>query len=187
MLNRRSTPIFCPSCEQWKPCDNGRMNQAKKLGKKLYCSRECAGIGRRKENPKSPNNPNWKQMKADYDREYRTKNTERLKAEKAARYKVTGPMNRGKERAYREKRMPAHVEYCRRPEYKAWKHKYDLKFRAKKLFGPFAEASLVLRDVEMEISKRMTWVEIRQANGTLNKSTQRKRDYARIANQTSTR
>lgn len=117
-----------------------------------------------------------KRRKAAYDVEYRAKNLSLIRERKAAYYQRTA--DREREREYRKQHMARHVEYCRRPEYKAKKHKYDLQFRAKKLFGPFSEAALILRDVEIEIDRRMTWVERHQANGTLNKSTQRKRQYA---------
>ena len=46
--------------------------------------------------------------------------------------------------------MPKHVEYCRRPEYKAWKHEYDIQ-KAAEEFGEFGEAWRLLLDLEKEI------------------------------------
>ena len=93
-----------------------------------------------------------KKAKAEYDRKYRKKNRARIKAEKAAYFQRTyDPVNAAKER---KKKMPAHVEYCRQPEYKAWKKKYDKKRRSFK-FGDFAEAHAVLLKLIKEIHKQM--------------------------------
>jgi hypothetical protein len=134
----------------------------------------CSGLARRNPNPPTPEER--KRLKAQYDVGYRADNAALLKAKKAAYYQRTHDPE--KERIARKLRMPQHVAYCRRPEYRAKKQIYDLEHRAQKNYGPFAEAALVLRDVEMEINRRMTWVERHQVNGTINKSRQRKRDYA---------
>jgi hypothetical protein len=175
-----NSDIFCPSCQQWKPRQNSAIEAARKAGMNLYCGRVCAGIGRRKDYPIGPRNPDWKQLKSAYDREYRDKNRERLKAEKAAAYKIAGPLKRDKEKAYRVQRMPKHVEYCRQPEYRAYKEKYDRKRRAVKQFGTeFADAFLVLQQVENEIDSRIDRNEIYRQNGTVNKIQQRRREYER--------
>ena len=89
--------------------------------------------------------------KAEYDRKYRKKNRARLKAEKAAYFQRTyDPVKAAKER---KKKMPAHVEYCRQPWYKAWKKKYDKQRRESK-FGPFAEAYAMLLKLKKEIAKQ---------------------------------
>jgi hypothetical protein len=115
-------------------------------------------------------------MKRDYDLQYRAKNAEVLRKKKADYYQRTKDPER--ERKIRKARMHLHIQYCRQPRYKAYKRDYDRKHLAKVKFGPFAEAALVLREIEDELDRRMTWVQRHQANGTLNKSTQRKRDYA---------
>lgn len=93
-----------------------------------------------------------KAEKAAYDREYRKKNAARLKEQKAAYFKRTyDPVEAA---IKRKKRMPYHVEYCRQPEYKAWKKAYDRK-RRKGKFGPFAEAYEVLMMLKAEIRKQM--------------------------------
>lgn len=73
--------------------------------------------------------------------------------------------------------MPYHVEYCRRPEYKVKKREYDLKYRAERQFGEFAEAFMVLSDIEREINDRATRYEIGRDNGTINKAQLRRRQY----------
>lgn len=93
-----------------------------------------------------------KQAKAEYDRKYRKKNRVRLRAKKAAYFQRTyDPKQAAKAR---KKRMPAHVEYCRQPEYRAWKKEYDRERRGKK-FGPFAEAHAILLELKKEIAKQM--------------------------------
>lgn len=108
---------------------------------------------------------------------YRAREAEKLKAKKAAYYQRTA--DREKEREARKRRMPKHVEYCRRPEYREWKQKYDRKYRARKEFGDFGEASIVLNDLIAEINSRATRTEIYRQNGTLNKWIARRRDYER--------
>jgi hypothetical protein len=101
-----------------------------------------------------------KEAKAAYDREYRRKNRARLKAQKAAYFQRTyDPVKAAKER---KKKMPQHVEYCRQPEYKAWKKKYDKQRRSKK-FGDFAEAHTLLVELLKEINRQMPDREARYA------------------------
>lgn len=164
--------ITCPQCHGIVDMQPNYVNRAKKNGLRLFCGRKCSGLARRKHVPIAEK----KRRKKEYDVLYRAANLREIKRKKAAYYQR--PRDPEREREVRAQRMHLHVEYCRRPEYRQYKHRYDLQYRAKKLFGPFAEAALILRDVELEIDRRMTWVERHQANGTLNKSTQRKRDYA---------
>jgi hypothetical protein len=92
-----------------------------------------------------------KKAKADYDREYRKRNREKLKIEKALWFQRT--YDPAKAAVERKKRMPSHIEYCRQPKYVAWKKKYDLAWYASK-FGPFAEAWLLLRELKAEIKRQ---------------------------------
>jgi hypothetical protein len=184
MSKPKMVSIFCPQCLSWKPCIAGRSNRAKKDGLPLYCGRTCSGLARRKDNPKSPRNPEYKFMKAEYDKKYRENNKELIRGKKAAYYAKTGPLRRDKERESRKKRMNLHVEYCRRPEYKEYKKGYDEKYRAKKLYGAFAEASLALNQLESELNKHGSWQDRQMAAGLfINKSTERKREYESIAGQ----
>jgi hypothetical protein len=114
-----------------------------------------------------------KEQKAIYDATYRLRDIAARKAKKAAYYQRTH--DPAKEAAARKLKMPKHIEYCRQPKYKAWKSEYDKKHLAKKAFGEFAEAALILRDVENEIAARATKYEIYQTNGTLNKAQTRRR------------
>lgn len=113
-----------------------------------------------------------KEKKRLYDLEYRVKNLAAIKAKKAAAYALNP--NREKERKYRKKNMHKHVEYCRSPEYKAYKTEYDRKKRFEE-YGPFAEAAMVLESLEKEISTQASRYEIYIANGRFKRSAQRRR------------
>ena len=56
--------------------------------------------------------------KAAYDAEYRARTVEARRARQAAYYQNVTKKNPERERAIRKARMPKHVEYCRRPEYR---------------------------------------------------------------------
>jgi hypothetical protein len=168
-------PFICAHCGKTAYRNTGEINRAIKRSWPLYCNRDCAGLARRCD---TRTDAEKRADKAKYDAEYRERNRARLKAQKAAYYQRTRDPER--ERAYRKATMPRHVEYCRRPEYRKWKAEYDRIYCARKDFGPFAEAALVLRDLENEISSRATRTEIYAANGTLNKWIQRRRDYENL-------
>ena len=93
-----------------------------------------------------------KKAKAEYDRKYRARNKKRLKALQAAYFQRT--YDPKKAAGERKKKMPLHVEYCRQPEYKAWKKDYDRKRRLAKL-GDFKEAYVALQALKKEIAKQM--------------------------------
>ena len=139
----------------------------RKIGAPLYCGRACAGLARRR------NQAEKIAAKAAYDKERRAKLRDRIKAEKAAYYQRTkDPI---KEAAQRKARMHLHVAYCQRPEYRAWKSEYDRQYRAHRQFGEYAEAFMLLLDIENEVASQASRYEIYKANGTLNKSLQRRR------------
>ncbi len=169
----------CPQCGEGFYAPVGHVNRAAKIGSPLYCGRACSGLARRKADKLT--GEAWRAHKAEYDRQRREKLGEALLAEKRAAYYARvareGEVLRAKQKAYRDANMARHVEYCRRPEYKAAKSDYDRRFRAKKNYGPFAEAFLVLQDVENEIASRASRQEIYAQNGIVNKSLRRKREY----------
>lgn len=112
--------------------------------------------------------------KAIYDKEYRETNLATIKAKKAAWFKRNyDPVAAAVER---KKHMPRHVEYCRRPEYRAKKTIYDKHYRAEKYFGPFAEVAMLTTDLNREIKQRMTNAEIKWKNKTANKAQFRDRE-----------
>lgn len=163
----------CHHCGATASRPSGAVNRARRKGLNLYCSKRCSGLARRK----NRSDAEKRAAKAVYDAEYRRKNAERLRAEKAAYYQRTrDPV---KEAEVRKARMAQHVEYCRRPEYVEWKREYDRQYRAKKQYGEFAECFLLAQDIRQECLSQASDYEIRLTAGTLNKSIKRKRDYER--------
>lgn len=154
--------------------ENSHINRAKKLGSPLYCGKVCAGTKRQTQLTESEK----KERKRLYDIEYREKNAETLKMKKAAWFKAT--YDPEKAAIERKKRAPQHAEYCRRPEYKAYKQEYDQQYRAKKEYGEFWQCFMLLLSIESEVTERAAKQEIRAQNGTLNKRQQRKREYERL-------
>lgn len=143
--------VLCPQCEKWKAREAGAVNRARKIGAKLYCGRKCSMLAKRVDNPVTPRNPNWKEIKREYDRKYRERKGDERKSQKKAYYARIGPTIREKERETRKKRMPLHLEYCRRPEYKAKKHAYDIQ-RNREEYGEYAECYDMLRILTQEIN-----------------------------------
>ena len=117
--------------------------------KNAFCNRECAGLYKRK----YESDEDFKERKRLYDMEYRKKNMEIIKKKKSEYFKRT--YDPKKAAIERKKKMARHVEYCRSPEYKKWKKKYDNKYRAHKYYGDFGECLNLLCELENEIRKRI--------------------------------
>lgn len=167
----------CANCSAESKQEVGAINRARKRNAPLYCGRGCSGVARR--NGKTATQR--KQEKRTYDAQRRIDLADELRIEKAAYHKRTyDPAKAALDRA---KKMPAHVEYCRRPEYRAYKQQYDQRYNMERLYGPFWEAARVLIEVEREVKSRATNYEIAIQNDTLNKSLKRKRQYVQITGQ----
>lgn len=165
--------VTCAYCGKDVQREVGAVNRALKAGLNIYCDRKCAGLGRRVERTEAER----KELKRLYDEKRRIDLADRIKAQHAAYFKRT--YDPGKAAIERKKRMPYHVEYCRRPEYRAYKREYDKVRRSKLVFGEFYEAAILLWELETEIADRATKQDIRATNGTLNKWQTRRRDYER--------
>ncbi len=161
--------ITCAHCGKTSDKPPGAVNRARLDGLRLFCNRRCAGLGRRKPKKSKAQLVEEKRL---YGLAYRAKNLAMLKAKKRAYHKRTYDPVKAAE--VRKKRMPYHVEYCRRPAYKAWKRDYDKSLRAK-VYGPFAEAFMLTIDLNREIKGRMTNEQIAHANLTQNKTQRRRR------------
>lgn len=162
--------IKCGYCEKRAKRLARDVQRARKVGLNIYCNRRCAGMGRRCGKTKAQRVAE----KAAYDLEYRAKNLASISAKKAAYFKRTyDPVAAAVDR---KKRMPRHVEYCRRPEYRAKKTIYDKQHRATKFFGPFAEVAMLTNDLNREIKERASNYEIRRQNETGNKTQNRDRE-----------
>lgn len=151
------------------------------LGLNVYCNRKCAGLGRRtNETPEEK-----KAIKYWYDQFLNISMTEEEREleelQRMVYFQWDYTNNPEKYRGIRIKKMPKHVEYCRQPEYKKKKQKYDEEYRAKKCYGEFWEAAIVLKKLENEIDFR----ESKRENKIYNKSQKRKRLWQKVLSQTS--
>ena len=161
----------CPQCRADYQAERGALTRAQNAGLNHYCSRACAGLARRK----NRTDEEKKALKSAYDAQRRIDLADRIRAQKAAHHKETyDPVKAAIER---KANMARHVAYCQRPEYKAWKVQYDRQYRAKKDFGPFWEAAMILEQVQEEVLSRATRYEIDLQNGKLNKRNRRKSGY----------
>jgi hypothetical protein len=149
------------------------VNRSRRIGAPLFCDRLCSGLGRRS----GKSVERRRTEKAAYDAQRRLDLADELKASKREYHKRTyDPV---KAAAERKKRLPQHIEYCRRPEYRAWKRGYDRQYRAEKEYGEFSECFLLTQDIRAECLRQMSDYEIRMAKGTFGKSQQRKRSHER--------
>jgi len=171
--------IICAHCGGKALKEAGSVNRSRRNGSPVYCGKPCFGLAKRVDRSASEK----QKIKHDYDRARRTQLGDVLREKKRlARLSALAenPQEvRAKEKAHREQRKQAHVEYCRQPEYRQWKAQYDQKYRARKWFGDFGEAAIILNHLETEINSRISWTERRRQNGTLNKHQQRRREYDR--------
>lgn len=166
--------IACGYCNKLAEKCTGEVNRAKKSSSPIYCNRICAGLGRRTNKTKEQK----KLEKREYDKEYREKNFEARAVQKAAYHKLTyDPV---KQREYNQRRMPFHIEYCRRPEYRESKKAYDRIYNAKRDYGEFWEHQLLILDIEKEALSKQSRYEIMLEKGVLNKSNKRKRAYEKL-------
>ena len=164
--------VICARCGSLTAKEAGCVNRSARIGAPIYCGRKCAGLARRKHKTIAQK----REEKRIYDADYREKNLALLKTKKAERHKRTyDPIKAAK---VRKKRMPYHVAYCQRPQYKRWKSAYDKKYRALKSFGEFADAFLTLSDLDAAISERISDYETRIENQTYGKIQRRRREDA---------
>lgn len=133
----RFVAFFCAQCGIATERSRSAVSRARKKGAPLFCGRVCAGLHRRKGKTIAEK----KAEKAAYDAKYRELHSDKIKAQKAAHYRAT--YNPEKARYERKRRMPYHVEYCRKPEYRRYKQEYDTKYRASD-YGEFADAYMIL-------------------------------------------
>jgi hypothetical protein len=120
------TTSTCQNCGSIFQGEKGEINRARKLAAPLYCGMRCSGLGRRKYKTVTQK----KEEKRLYDIAYRANNRDMLKRRKAAYFQRT--YDPAKAAIHRSTRMQYHVEYCRRPEYRAKKKIYDRQYLATK-------------------------------------------------------
>ena len=142
------------------------INRAIREGKPLYCNRTCAGLAHRVPPEQK------KEQKRAYDAQRRIELADELRVKKAAYYQRT--RNPSKERLHRLANRDRHAEYCRQPAYRAYKKDYDRQHRAEE-YGEYAEAYLLLLDLEREIRSRATRYERYKARGYYTRAAQQRR------------
>lgn len=167
--------FICAYCGKEGDKFTSYVNRANKLGLKVYCNRECSGLGRRH----NKTTEQKKVEKAEYDKQYRYYHKEGIKERKAAAFKKDYAANPEKYRKERQRRMSAHIEYCRKPEYREKKKAYDHDNHAKVKYGEFWECAQLLYELETYIDNRFA----KQQNNLINKSTKRKRLWTKKHNQ----
>lgn len=172
--NHGMIKVNCDHCGKESEKPTGAVNRSRVDGKPIYCNKTCFGLANRSGKTEAQKIED----KRLYDIRYRKRNPEERAIKRAASYQKN--RNPEKERIDRKKRAHLHAEYCRTPEYKAWKKEYDMKYRAKKNYGEYAEAFLINQELQGEIYERMSTYEIALQNKTLNKSQERKRHERRI-------
>jgi len=166
--------LECPICKAKFSRRLAYYKVAQSKGLNSYCDKKCAGIGRRD----GKTIEQKKKEKAEYDRKYRKEYSEEIKAEKAAKFKIDYAANPEKYREERKRRYPKHLEYLNTPKYKAWKKEYDLKHLAKKDYGVFWEAAILLKELEtFLLTIRPDGIKFQM--GITNKTQKRKRLWQR--------
>jgi hypothetical protein len=163
--------VKCAYCGKDSEKHPNEVNRAKRKNAPMFCDKDCFGLSRRLHKTVEKK----KLEKKLYDQKYRAKNLDRIKANKRAYFQRT--YDPEKAAVERKKNMARHVEYCRRPEYRAKKRDYDKVYRAKQEAGEFWESYLLIQEIEKEIYSRMSWYEIHRENGQLNKATKRRIEY----------
>lgn len=172
----------CNYCGKDAEKYSGHVNRANKIGAPLYCNKTCAGLARR-----TNETPEEKMVhKQWYDLFIRVSMTDEERAVKrmnaAILFQLDYKANPDKYRMERQRKMAAHVEYCRQPGYKIKKKAYDEVHRAKKTYGEYWEAAIVLKNLEKVIPSRLA----DKQNKLYNKSTtKRKRLWRKVLKQTS--
>lgn len=149
----------------------GHVNRARKMGMKLFCGRVCFGLDRRS----GKSIEQKKEEKRRYD-------IERVKDPVIWMYRRfqalaynSSPAGRKMQKRNREKFKQHHLEYCRTPEYRAYKRDYDQVYVAKTKYGEYWESYLTVKEIQ-KITQPEKY-QIRIENGTLNKSQKRKRAW----------
>jgi hypothetical protein len=161
--------VTCEYCGVDIEKATGHVNRARKLGMGLFCDRVCFGLHKRVDRTDEEK----KKIKYEYDKKRRAELKDILKQKQKA-YNES-PAGRAMQKRHREKRKEFHKEYIKSDRYRAWKKNYDEKYHAKKNYGEFFEAAIVLKRIEEVILPEKQESKIQK--GTYNKSQKRKRQW----------
>lgn len=166
MTAENKAAAVCYYCGTVVQQSQSSIRRAIREGKPLYCNRVCSALARRVPLDQK------KTAKRVYDARRRIEKATEISAKKAAYYQRT--RDPAKERERRLAHMGRHVEYCRQPEYRAYKADYDRRLRAEE-YGEYGDAYLLLLDLEQEIRSRASGYERRKARGYYTRSAQQRR------------
>lgn len=164
--------VKCSYCSKKTEKSTGHYNRATKLGAKLYCSQKCFGLDRRADESIEDK----RRIKYFYDAFLHLADPEKKRKAAADYFKKDYAANPEKYKKWRRERQARHSEYCRQPEYKSYKHKYDVERHHKNMYGEFWEASILLNELEKNIDNR----EAKKSTGLICKSQKRKRQWRKI-------
>lgn len=170
VVNVTMVDCVCLVCKEPFKKALGHYNRAIKQGLNIYCSRTCAGIGRRTSAEEK------KAVKAAYDK--KISNTPERKAARQRYFQKSYKANPEKYREIRKAKYPKHLEYLNTPEYKERKREYDKKYLAKRGYGAFAESAILLSELELFLKQTMP-KELKFQMGITNKTQKRKRLWQR--------
>lgn len=159
--------ITCSHCGLVVDKPTGAVNRARNAGLPVYCNKACFGLAHRVERTIEEK----KKIKSDYDSKYRKRDA--IKEKKRLWNKT--PAGRAWQKRNRDQQKDRHLAYCQTAEYRKWKHEYDQKHCARKNYGEFWEAAIILNQIEKIILPERLEAKIQK--GTYNKSIKRKREW----------
>ena len=128
-----------------------------KVTKRIYCSAKCAKSIQKLRDEAQRSKPASIKRKKNYDEAYRKENDTEIKRKKAEYFQNT--YDPEKAAIHRQKRMPAHIEYCRQPAYKIKKKAYDKIKRAKDNAGEYWESYIMITEIENELALQTNFSE----------------------------
>ena len=170
--------FICHHCGKESEKYTGHVNRALKMGNNIYCTRVCAGLGRRVERSEEEK----KRIKSEYDKQRTDKHELWYLLYRAFEFRVDYEENPEKYKKERERKYEAHLKYLQTDKYKAWKKKYDEKFRARKEFGIYWECAILLKQLEEQLLKiRPDGIKFQM--GITNKTQKRKRLWQKTQRQ----
>lgn len=162
--------IVCSHCGKTVDKPKGYVTRALKIGAPQFCDKKCFGLSHRVDRTLEEK----KLLKRDYDKQYRDKKAEIIKAKKKTYDQSLA--GRAMQKRNRDKFKNNHLEYCRTEKYRlGYKKNYDEKYHANKKYGEYFEAAIILHKIEEKIQPEL--YNIKYNNGLLNKSQNRKRKW----------
>lgn len=162
--------VNCGNCNKEIFKSTGHFNRSVKLGMGFYCDHKCHQATRK------TSIEDKKAVKRSYDQALRSQPW--YKEYKRSCWKKNYDPIKAAE--YRQKRMAYHIEYCRQPEYVAWKKQYDQKHNAQSNYGEYAECAILIEKINNTLIKMADKAELRTIQGTNNKSKRRKKQWLRL-------